>query len=216
MENLTPATTRFLFPGEQYQLRFNNPTTSQLRAQLLRDNVVQQEWQLATDEISLSISALPGNPATTTTVNLVVESVTVDATFPLNVDLVVYHTDFTGVGVIDTPGEFGLSYGNDADISLRISNNDGEKQCVRIDFESLDLERDFDFVRIYDGTDAQAQLIAELTGIEAPTVNVHSSQAFIRLTSDSSIAHEGFVAKWLAVECFSLEGSWNIFNFEEI
>ncbi|KAA3627161.1 MAG: hypothetical protein DWQ02_19925, partial [Bacteroidetes bacterium] len=77
--------------------------------------------------------------------------------------------------------------------------------CIYIDFNSFNLENNFDFVNIYAGADINAPQIAEITGAmtgDGFPVQVSSECVTIQFTSDGSGIQAGFELTW---QCSPLE-----------
>lgn len=75
--------------------------------------------------------------------------------------------------------------------------NPGCADSLILAFTSFDLEFNWDYLYIYDGTNAAAPLLGTYTGNVLPPVQYSSSGAFfIVFTSDISIVRPGFEATW--------------------
>jgi len=62
-------------------------------------------------------------------------------------------------------------------------------------FTEFQLEADYDFVRVYDGPDSSAPLLAQLSGSAVPdNIIGTTSTIFVKFESDFSMADHGFVA----------------------
>jgi hypothetical protein len=60
-------------------------------------------------------------------------------------------------------------------------------------FESFALERNFDFLKVYDGVSTQSPLLASLDGINIPgPITGNSGRMLLKLTTDSSLNMAGF------------------------
>jgi hypothetical protein len=75
---------------------------------------------------------------------------------------------------------------------------------ITITFRQLSIESGFDFVRIYECTDAncgRAQLLAELSGTYALSQSITSSTGYMAIwfTSDGSFTGPGFSASWTSL-----------------
>ena len=71
-------------------------------------------------------------------------------------------------------------------------------QVVTVHFEALDLEKGYDFVRLYDGVDSTQQLIVTLTGTEYSQFGYRSTQQYLLFTfnSDDYVSRTGFIARY--------------------
>ncbi len=70
---------------------------------------------------------------------------------------------------------------------------------IDLDFSSFDLEQSYDYVKVYDGTDANANLLASLTGNTIPaTISSSGSSLFVHFTSDNLINKGGWEANYNA------------------
>lgn len=91
---------------------------------------------------------------------------------------------------------------------------------VSITFTNFNTEQDYDFVRVYNGSNASAPLLGQYSGSSLPgTLTANSGQMFVRFTSDVTITSDGFSANYsctaptptgnrLLVKAF-LEGAYN-------
>jgi hypothetical protein len=90
----------------------------------------------------------------------------------------------------DGPGQ----YHNKMDCAWHIQVASGK---AALKFSQLDLETNFDYVHIYDGSSSSASLIGAYTGQTVPTTIVgKTSDLFVHFTSDYSNVKAGFVATW--------------------
>jgi hypothetical protein len=96
----------------------------------------------------------------------------------------------------DTGGPMGV-YQNNEDYSLLISPDD-PGSFVTLDFLFVEIEANFDELRIFDGDDATAPELSDpALGVQAPgefTSSVAGGNLFITFTSDSSVALNGWDA----------------------
>jgi cubilin len=71
---------------------------------------------------------------------------------------------------------------------------------IQLTFTQFNTEADYDFVRVYDGANATAPLLASYTGnLSTPfTVTANSGQMYVQFTSDLSVQAAGFTATYLA------------------
>ena len=69
-----------------------------------------------------------------------------------------------------------------------------DRQHVSLSFESLDTERGFDWVDIYDGPNAQGRSLAHVSGDSPEPANIvtQGPSAFVQFTPDGSVTHGGF------------------------
>ena len=78
--------------------------------------------------------------------------------------------------------------------------NPGCADSLILTFTQFDLELNWDYLYIYDGTNAAAPLLGTYTGNALPPTFMASSGAFfITFTSDVSIVRPGFTATWTSV-----------------
>jgi len=77
-------------------------------------------------------------------------------------------------------------------------------QCVTLQFTSVNLENNWDYLRIYNGTSATAPLLATITGTTSPG-NVTSTTGCLTLvfTSDGSVQYSGWAANVICSPCGS-------------
>jgi bacillolysin len=88
------------------------------------------------------------------------------------------------------PFESPHPYGNNGDCSWTYDNGTGG---FAFHFSLLDTEKDFDFVRVYDGND---QLLAEFTGtfrrgVTSPCIGTSTGR--VQLETDASVTAQGFI-----------------------
>eukprot|EP01045_Picozoa_sp_COSAG04_P009759 COSAG04_NODE_577_length_12466_cov_81.128568_1_plen_807_part_10 len=101
------------------------------------------------------------------------------------------------VGVtLDAPGDFSKTggYGNGHDCTWLLSCADGYSPSIT--FSSFQTEANWDFVRIYDGSDVGAASLANCHGSSCPDVVATGTTAFVRFTSDGSVTMAGFEASY--------------------
>ncbi|MHB1277026.1 MAG: immunoglobulin-like domain-containing protein [Bacteroidia bacterium] len=69
---------------------------------------------------------------------------------------------------------------------------------ITLTMNALDLENNWDYLRIYDGPDASSPMLAEFTGNTLPSGSIKSSQGSMTLlmTSDGNTFASGFAASW--------------------
>ncbi|MFT7233261.1 MAG: surface protein, partial [Cyclobacteriaceae bacterium] len=105
-----------------------------------------------------------------------------------------YFTDASGT-FSDGSGVF--NYDDNFSCSWQIEVPEG---YVRLDFSAFDTELDYDFVRIYDGYDASAPLLAEFSGTTIPATFVSPSNAlYITFITDQLVNSAGWTASYSAV-----------------
>ncbi len=101
-------------------------------------------------------------------------------------------------GTITDPGGPLNNYANNADIAWTICPDNPEAgEVVLIQFSEFDIENNFDFVTIYDGTDVAAPVLATYTGAGIPAdvfATGDSGCLTVEFTSDGSVTDVGFVA----------------------
>ena len=98
-------------------------------------------------------------------------------------------------GTFTDPGGPSANYANSTNSTVTICPNPGE--IVTVTFTAFALENNFDFLKIYDGNDATAPLLANLTGTTLPpsfTSSANSGCLTFVFTSDGSIPAAGWIA----------------------
>jgi hypothetical protein len=108
-------------------------------------------------------------------------------------------TTLTAASGTFSDGSGPANYLNNTNCSWLIQPADGAT-FIRITFTEFNTEANFDFVRIYAGTDANGTLVAGYSGtsLPGPTV-VTGSAAFVTFTSDLSITAAGWTANYEAI-----------------
>lgn len=87
-------------------------------------------------------------------------------------------------------------YSNQEDKTFVICPADSHR-CIRIQLISYAIEKDFDFLRIYDGAGTTGTLLQNITGIgQNFTYQASSDCVTVRFISDNSVVGEGFLLKW--------------------
>lgn len=105
-------------------------------------------------------------------------------------------SSFSGT-IYDSGGPTG-SYVDNENCSFLI--NPGCADSLTLTFSAFDLETNWDYLYVYDGTSAAAPLLGTYTGNTLPPVQYSTSGAFyIVFTSDISVTRPGFVATWNSV-----------------
>ncbi len=94
----------------------------------------------------------------------------------------------------DTGGPMG-NYANNENNKFTISSPNGEQ--VRADFIAFNLEANFDYMYIYDGSSTAAPLIGQYTGTTIPPSALSTGTALtFRFTSDGATVASGYQLKW--------------------
>ncbi|MCS7084833.1 MAG: hypothetical protein NZ534_01990, partial [Bacteroidia bacterium] len=89
-------------------------------------------------------------------------------------------------------GSYDNNYEDNVSCSWLIQPTGGANY-ISITFSAFNTEANFDFVRIYAGTNANAPLVGSYSGTTNPgTVLVTGSAAFVSFTSDGSVVRPGF------------------------
>ncbi|RAR46784.1 CUB domain-containing protein, partial [Flavobacterium lacus] len=106
-------------------------------------------------------------------------------------------------GTFSDPGGVSANYPNNANVTTTICPTN-ENQVVTVTFSSFNIENNFDFLRVYDGSDATAPLIATYTGVNLPP-QISSSTfggclTFV-FTSDGVVNAPGWVASVVCTSC---------------
>ncbi len=92
----------------------------------------------------------------------------------------------------DSGGPTG-QYQDSEDYSITFCSTNGD--CMQVDFTSVDMETNFDYIYVYDGTDITAPLLSTLNGTTIPPSIISSGTCItIRITTDGSVQHDGFAA----------------------
>lgn len=95
-------------------------------------------------------------------------------------------------GTFLDPGGAG-NYANSQDFTMTFCSGTG--QAINLDFTSFDLENNWDYLYIYDGTTTASPTLGTFTGTNSPgIVSAPSGCITIRFTSDGSITAAGFDA----------------------
>jgi len=70
-------------------------------------------------------------------------------------------------------------------------------EVITLRFENFSTENCCDKVRLYDGNEISAPLLAELSGPVTPSSYASSQRyLYVRFTSDNSVQHKGFSASY--------------------
>jgi gliding motility-associated-like protein len=95
------------------------------------------------------------------------------------------------------------NYVNNANVTQTICSPTAG-QCITLQFTAFNLENNFDYLRIYNGTSAAAPLLATLTGTTIPG-QITSTTGCLTLvfTSDGSVTSTGWVANVICAPCSS-------------
>jgi hypothetical protein len=67
---------------------------------------------------------------------------------------------------------------------------------VTINFETVEMEQNYDFIRVFDGPDASSPLLKDITGTGLQSVTSSGGSIYVMMTSDNSVNGEGFVARY--------------------
>jgi hypothetical protein len=87
-------------------------------------------------------------------------------------------------------------YGHSHDCQWMITCSESD-DIIELSFTSFDLEGGFDFVNLFDGPTADGSSFVELSGTEVPPIQRSSTSSMtVQLTSDGSVAGDGFVANF--------------------
>ncbi|MCR8923055.1 hypothetical protein NO559_09750 [Dasania sp. GY-MA-18] len=98
-------------------------------------------------------------------------------------------------GSLYDSGGAGSNYSNNESCNFLIQPSGGG--TITLSFSAFNVENNYDYVRIYDGTSTSAPLLATLTGTSIPSAVVASSGSMlVRFTSDGSVVRSGFSASW--------------------
>ncbi len=97
--------------------------------------------------------------------------------------------------IYDTGGSNG-QYRNNEDYTINLVSPDGMSP-ITATFTALDLENNYDYIRVYNGNSTAAPLIATLTGTGAPLSFTSTGAALtLRFTSDGATRRDGFALQW--------------------
>jgi len=92
-----------------------------------------------------------------------------------------------------------VNYYENANCSWLIQSSDLVDGVVKLDFDFFNTQLDIDILRVYDGFDDKAPLLARLSGTYcAPPAGLATTQPymFVRFTSDSKTNYNGFGARF--------------------
>ncbi len=92
---------------------------------------------------------------------------------------------------------------------------DTEGGIIQVEFQSFEMEGNYDFLYIYDGTSTSATQIGQYTGSTSPGVVTATNAAgalTFKMTSDSSVTREGWVAY---VHCLGVSYPLEVTAFAE-
>ena len=90
------------------------------------------------------------------------------------------------------------NYGNYSECSYFIAPG-APFSSITLNFSSFDIENNFDFVRVYDGSTTSSPLLATYTGNTLPpSINSTSNQMLVVFTSNSSNTFPGWDANYVA------------------
>ncbi|MBN8676838.1 MAG: gliding motility-associated C-terminal domain-containing protein [Chitinophagales bacterium] len=96
----------------------------------------------------------------------------------------------------DSGGPAG-DYQSDENLTFEICPSDFH-QCIKLDFQSYDVEDAFDYIRVFEGSGTSGALLLTLTGTGSNfTFQTPADCVTIQFDSDNSIEQEGFKMTWL-------------------
>ena len=94
----------------------------------------------------------------------------------------------------DSGGQIGVYYSDERSLTLIAPTG---ASSVSVSFQSFDLEQNWDYLYIYDGTDVFSPLIGYFTGTNNPgTVTSTNGHLLFEFRSDCSTANQGWEATW--------------------
>ncbi|CAG5895667.1 unnamed protein product [Menidia menidia] len=104
----------------------------------------------------------------------------------------------TASGMFSSPN-YPLPYHANAECYWNIQASQGSQ--LQLSFSDFHLESSsscsYDYVAVYDGNSSNAPELAKLCGIQLPmTINASSSQLYVKLRTDASVAAGGFLASY--------------------
>jgi N-acetyl-anhydromuramyl-L-alanine amidase AmpD len=103
----------------------------------------------------------------------------------------------TATGTITDPGGSAADYANDIRQCQLI--NPPSSSSISLTFTSFNLENNWDFLLVFNGTNNQAPLIGKYTGTVNPgTLVASSGKIYMELRTDCATTAPGFVANWTA------------------
>lgn len=98
-------------------------------------------------------------------------------------------------GTFYDPGGSAGNYGNDVRQGYRIAPTGANS--VTLTFSSFNLEANYDFLWIYDGADANGELIGKYHGTTLPPViTAKSGKIFLEFRTDCATVRAGWAASW--------------------
>ncbi|WP_400190204.1 N-acetylmuramoyl-L-alanine amidase [Hymenobacter sp. B81] len=105
-------------------------------------------------------------------------------------------TTFTAAsGSVFDPGGSAGSYGNDARQSQLIAPTGASS--VTLSFTSFDLESNYDYLLVFNGSNNQAPLLGKFSGTALPaTLTASSGKMFLEFRSDCATTRPGFAANY--------------------
>lgn len=106
-------------------------------------------------------------------------------------------TQTTCIGTVYDDGGPGNNYMDQGDVRITIAPTGASS--VTLTFTSFDLEEDYDYLYIYNGTNVGSPLIGQYTGNSLPnggTITANSGAVTIRQVSDQLLNLSGFEATW--------------------
>ena len=98
-------------------------------------------------------------------------------------------------GTFTDSGGTEASYGHQEDWTYTIHPSNAQK--ISVEFISFNIEKDYDFLYVYDGMDINAPLIGKYSGTNSPSTLIANSGAItFRFTSDNATYAFGWKATW--------------------
>ena len=94
----------------------------------------------------------------------------------------------------DSGGQIGVYYSNERSLTLIAPTG---ASSISVTFQSFDLEENWDYLYVYDGTDVFSPLIGYYTGTNNPgTVTSNNGHLLFEFRSDCATAEPGWEATW--------------------
>lgn len=118
-------------------------------------------------------------------------------------------TELTAASGTITDGSGEQSYINNTDCSWLIDVP--QALSIDLDFTFLDLEQNYDYVTIYDGSNTSAPVLESVSGSELPpTISSSTGTVLVRFTTDGSVIYQGFELDYSSVTTGIAEESQNL------
>ena len=90
----------------------------------------------------------------------------------------------------------GSTYNDNMDCRWGLTSN----TVIELLFYTFTTESSLDYVRVYDGDSTSAPLIGQFSGSSLPApITSSSTKLYVRFTSDSSVTHTGFTARYQGI-----------------